>query len=317
MTTGNRFLQSKGGGAALGHRLNDAFLGPLRVVGEDEFRQFQRFLDTNAAVAEIAAVALEELRGRGVMEIDVVAVGEDELDVAEGVSGARPLADAHLAALDGIEMRLGEAADGPPVATDEFEALLVEIGRVAPQLGQGFAAGDRGRYIPVRAEFDVLHFGREDRRAGLAGIADDDVHCGLHLELAVAYLVSAQPEFRNIDDDGARRWRQRRPAQPFQRQFKLAHAGRRRPVQLFESGGADDAVGTQAMAFLKGADAVNDNPVVTRRRHAAGRQVAEQHQSLRQGRDSGVRLAGQQFLARQWGKARLPRGIANQFAIAG
>ena len=40
-----RFLQSKGGGAALGHRLNDAFLGPLRVVGEDEFRQFQRFLE--------------------------------------------------------------------------------------------------------------------------------------------------------------------------------------------------------------------------------------------------------------------------------
>ena len=56
-----RFLQVQGGRAAPGHRLDDAFFGPFRFVGKDELGQRERILDTDAAVAEIASVTLEQL----------------------------------------------------------------------------------------------------------------------------------------------------------------------------------------------------------------------------------------------------------------
>jgi hypothetical protein len=43
------------------------------------------------------------------MKVDVVVVGEDELDVAEGVACSRSLADAHLAALNRIERPFRES----------------------------------------------------------------------------------------------------------------------------------------------------------------------------------------------------------------
>jgi hypothetical protein len=78
------------------------------------------------------------------MEIDVVLVGKNELDVAEGIACPRSLADAHLATLDSVESPRRESTDDAAVAADEFEALAVEIAWVAAQPGQGLAPGDRG-----------------------------------------------------------------------------------------------------------------------------------------------------------------------------
>jgi hypothetical protein len=136
MITGKGFLQAYGRGLASAHRLHDALFGPFRLVGEDELRQRHRLFDANTAVTEVAPVALEELHGRRVMEIDVVLVGKDELDVAEGIACPRSLADAHLPALDSVESPLRESTADPAITADELEPLAGKVAWVAAQPGR-------------------------------------------------------------------------------------------------------------------------------------------------------------------------------------
>ena len=138
-----RFLQTQCGGAALGHRLNDALLGPFRFLGEDEFCQFDRFLDANAAMAEIAAVFLEQLRRRRVVQVNVVRVGKYELDVAERITRPRPLPDARSAGSDRV---LELHAQG--VAR---KAIAHDLGLSVATVGQWIADADRERITRIRA----------------------------------------------------------------------------------------------------------------------------------------------------------------------
>src|SRR5882762_7055907 len=62
---------------------------PHEVHGEIE-----RLLDADAAVTEVPLCLIEHTTRRRVMEIDVVAIGEHELDAAEGVETARVLTHA-------------------------------------------------------------------------------------------------------------------------------------------------------------------------------------------------------------------------------
>jgi hypothetical protein len=98
------------------------------------------------------------------MEVDVVLVGKNELDVAEGIACPRSLADAHLPALDSVESPRRESTADPAITADELEPLAVKVAWVAAQPRQGLAPGDRGRHVPVGAEFDEAHLGVEQRR---------------------------------------------------------------------------------------------------------------------------------------------------------
>ena len=79
--------------------------GGLALLVEHPDGEFVGLLDADAAVGEVAAGALEELRLRGGVEVDVVLVGEHELDQAEGVFGAGLLADDDAAVLDLLRRR--------------------------------------------------------------------------------------------------------------------------------------------------------------------------------------------------------------------
>ena len=92
-------------GSAVTHRLADALFGPFGLVLQDETGQRHRLLDADAAVAEVAPVAREQLHGRRVMQVDVVVVRKDELDVAQRVLRAGPLADARAARDSLVEQR--------------------------------------------------------------------------------------------------------------------------------------------------------------------------------------------------------------------
>ena len=78
--------------------------GGRRVLAEKPARQPRRILEADAAVAEVALVLCEELLLRRVVEIDAVAVGKVELEVAERIGGPGALADvnAQLARCDGL-----------------------------------------------------------------------------------------------------------------------------------------------------------------------------------------------------------------------
>src|SRR5690606_15475012 len=136
---GNRLVEAQSARFAGTHGSLDAIFAPCRVIAQHELGEFHRLFDTDASVAEIASRPREQSRGGRVVQVDVLVVGEDELDIAQGVAGPWPLPDAPLACPHLRESFFGELADDLAVAGHELEALLIEVGRVATQLWQGFA----------------------------------------------------------------------------------------------------------------------------------------------------------------------------------
>ena len=139
------------GGAAGGDAVVDGFDGLLHEQGGE----FDGVLDADAAVAEAAVVAVEELPVRRVVQVDVEAVGHVEHDEAEAGGGAGALFD---------------LAVGP-----HDHVVAVEVGRVAADDGQVFGGDDVGRDDPGRVEEAGLDEGAEFRAlVGGGGVADDD-----------------------------------------------------------------------------------------------------------------------------------------------
>jgi hypothetical protein len=193
--------------------------------------------------------------------------------------------------------------------------------RVAAQLRHELGARDRRRHVPVRAELDAAQVGVEQGRALVQRLADDDLHAQLHTDAAVAHLVGAQHELRDVDDDHARPLQQRGPAQALERELDLAHARRRRDAQLRQRRAADHAVGRQPVALLEGLDRLDQRPVVDRRLGRLGRQVADRDQPPRQQRQPGVGLPGLQPRRRaaragRQRRQRRQRGPCGQLAVA-
>src|SRR5690606_41947354 len=93
---GNRLLQTKRARSARAHGRHDALGGPFRLILQDEFSKLHGILNADATVAEIASRPRKQLRCRRVMQVDILVVRENELDVAQRVSGSWPLADAPL-----------------------------------------------------------------------------------------------------------------------------------------------------------------------------------------------------------------------------
>src|SRR5690606_15523880 len=127
----NRFVQADGFGRAAGHGGAYPLFGPLRLVVKNETRQRHGAFDPYAAVAEVAPVAVEKLRRGRMVQIDVHIVGENELDIAQGVALARTLAYAQLAKLRRIQAFAGQAGQHLPLRRDELEALLFKITGIA------------------------------------------------------------------------------------------------------------------------------------------------------------------------------------------
>ena len=73
---------------------------PALVLGQDELGQAFRVLHAHAAVAEGAARLVEQLALRRVVHVDVVLVGEHELDDTQHVVGAGRLDEGEAADVD-------------------------------------------------------------------------------------------------------------------------------------------------------------------------------------------------------------------------
>src|SRR5512140_644000 len=88
-----------------------------------------RIHPADAAVAEVAAALGKELPRRRAVQIDVVAVREDELELAQRVRGTRALTDAQRASRHAREVVRGRCEDGRILvaAAHDLEALVVQI----------------------------------------------------------------------------------------------------------------------------------------------------------------------------------------------
>src|SRR6267378_2781018 len=85
--------QIDGALGALVQRALDRCAIPAALLHEVD-GEIERLLYTDAAVTEVPLCLVEQAARRRVMEIDVVAIGEHELDAAEGVETARFLTHA-------------------------------------------------------------------------------------------------------------------------------------------------------------------------------------------------------------------------------
>ena len=132
------------------------------------------------------------------MHVDVVAVGEEELQLAKGVLAPRRLLDRerHAPAIGGPVN--GARRHGLAARCRHLEADAVEIARVPAQLGQIFVGDDRRRNAPGRIEDHKLDLIVENRGLGV-GLADDDA--GLPLRLAVLHHLRLEGGL--VDEDVA------------------------------------------------------------------------------------------------------------------
>ena len=141
------------------------FSGGVQIAGESIGGQRQDFLYPHTTMTEIAVRSIEgRLAGR-VVQIDIKPVGQFDLDAPQGVFGSRFLTKLVR------EMSGGNAApvDVKPLGiagwtVQQDHILADKIGRVALELGQDFARGDRSRHSPGRIDSDPDSFRPQDRR---------------------------------------------------------------------------------------------------------------------------------------------------------
>ena len=146
---------------------------PIGGFAENDFSQPYRVADADAAMAECACTAFEQMFGRGVVHIDDLAIGHVEPDDTKGVECARVLSEHVTLALrrppidrprvDFLAAPTGEYAD----------ALPVEVVDVLFDLRDQCALRDRLGNMPVGEQVDGLDC-RLDLRGGRCRLADDD-----------------------------------------------------------------------------------------------------------------------------------------------
>jgi hypothetical protein len=169
-------------------------------------------------------------------------------------------------------------------AVDEFETLAFKMAWVAAQAGHQFVAGNRKRYVPVRAELDMTHELVELRRARVQRAADDHFHLLAHDDTSLRpYLVGPQNELRQVDDNHPRPLQQGRPAQAFEHQHDLLRALFRAELQRVQGRTAEDAIVAQTVPALERTQRLDQRFVQARRfGHRQRAQVAPGGQPLRQ-----------------------------------
>ena len=175
------------------------------------------------------------------MQVHVEVVREDELHVAEGIGGARPLADAD------VPVREVDAvgAHHAPVAHD-LEVVLREIRRVAHEGGDRLLARDLRGHVPVGAEHHRLHLVAEDRRRAVR-LARHHAH----LQRRLPAVERREVEGGDVHEDVLVAERLRQPAPPLEVQLELADPRRHGDVQRGHRRRVQPSVRGQAVAGLE------------------------------------------------------------------
>ena len=200
-----------------------AVRAPALVVGEDHFGEVDRVLHAHATMAEGARAGVEQVPLLRVVHVDVVLVGESELDHAEHVLAARRLSEVELAHIDarpvdavGVHLAavVHDAQFVPGERTRRVAALAEErlVARAGPlEHGADFVLLDSGRHAPRRMEDHKLHV-RAHLRRRRARLADDD----LLGQDDGAVLVEARQLLRDVVADVERAEVVRHPAPALQ-----------------------------------------------------------------------------------------------------
>src|SRR5262245_8829587 len=142
---------------------------PTLVIVEQDRRKSVGVLDTHAAMAFCPDQFGEQFLLRGVVHIDIVLVGEHELDPAQYVVWSRRLEDLKIANVNTVPVD-GAGIDFPAAISDA-KAMPLENrgvpaaeqpGRLFLEIGPNLLDLDRSRHVPIGAEHDLLHLIRED-----------------------------------------------------------------------------------------------------------------------------------------------------------
>ena len=137
--TPTRRRQVVSGGAARRDRLIDR----VDRLLHQQRGQLVRVLHPDAAMADAAVVAAEQVFRRGVVQVDVEPVRHLELDLSERCAGSGQL----------LQCRHGQ----------HHHVMPAQIIRVVPQLRQDLLRGDRVRDVPWRVEQNSVDCGAELR----------------------------------------------------------------------------------------------------------------------------------------------------------
>ncbi len=224
------------------------------LAGKDPGGELVGVLDADAAVGEVAALAGEEADLRGGVEVDVVLVGEHELDEAEGVGGSGLLADEEEAVLESVG---GVVGDGFSRAVADFVAFVFEVVVVGFDVVDELFFDDGDGDVPVWAEDDVLHHVGEDRCVVVAlDLADDDAHGPFEVVAVFGGGVAAEDELGEVYEEAGLEVGVGEPSPALEGVLELGDAGGHGDVEAADGGGAEFAVGLEAVALLVGLDGV-------------------------------------------------------------
>src|SRR6266545_6887958 len=112
-------------------------------------------IDTDAAGTHITGIAAEQLLGRRVVEIDIIGVGEVDLDGPQGILPARLLAEEVAVRRRGRPIYGGRIDLGTVIAVEHPDVHFSKRVRILEKLGNEVSRGDRGGYVPVGIEVDL------------------------------------------------------------------------------------------------------------------------------------------------------------------
>src|SRR6185312_10403741 len=149
------------------------------------------------------------------VHVDIVLVGKHEFDLAEHVVGSRWLIDVEAADIDAVPVDDGRIDllagifDAEVMALEHrgVETAAAEPGSLLANIGPDLLDLDRGRHVPERTEYNLLHLVGEDWSL-LVGLADHDAR----RVNGPPVLDHAEHEFRDVDVDVIRPEVMREPA---------------------------------------------------------------------------------------------------------
>src|SRR5579872_906745 len=178
--------------------------------------------------------------------------------------------------------------------------MLGDVVWILLNVGDDFVALNAGSHIPVGPEDHVLDLFLKSRRLVAVGFSNDDVlvegdgAIGVH---------GAHTILRKIHNYG-RLWEgMRNPTPPFERQFDLANAGRRRRIEFSDRARVEVAGGSFPMSVLVMLDALDERTVIDgciRIQLRACRNVADDLKKPSQADYASIGLAGPHSLGDRW-----------------
>ena len=171
----------------------DLFPVPSGILHQQQFCQAKRLRRSDAAGAEGAGLAVEQIAMIGVVQKHEMRIGENEFHPAQCIVRTCGLPDHIREALQILPVD-GPGVDFPALKIKQQITLLLQIVRILAQLGQNDALDDARRYRPGRVEFYIFNFILEHRCLG-KGFA----YLDLRLPDPPAILHQKSPEPGNVD----------------------------------------------------------------------------------------------------------------------